>query len=380
MNKPRTRPGVPCVGAGFPKSWGGRTRGVLSSLTRQVDSRCQRRSGARTPERAVDRKRSARRPWPVSARIGPVAKRSGKGKGSELTAADVVRDFLGRGVGNLLRYDPIVRRRRDPEGIHQMRVECRTPSLGVARRPTGVARGRVPGARARTQVAGGLAGSAARPRRPVRPVRVGRVGGRHGPPAGHVATRLPTRRGSRARGPRASLLQVPAAHGAALRRGRGPAAAPGRRLPGVEGPRPGSPRGRGRLHRLRLGPRDESEPRRPTPTPDQGEACRYNCELAETFLVDARPRPTRSRGCRPPSVTFTTTTWRAPTSRAHRATESSAAPRSTTRSRRRRVARRRDRTARALVARTRRGCDRGFGPGRRALHMNSSDAPDVPVK
>ncbi|MFI5035936.1 MAG: CHAD domain-containing protein [Acidimicrobiales bacterium] len=44
---------------------------------------------------------------------------------AEPTAGEVVRDFLGRGVGNLLRYDPIVRRRRDPEGIHQMRVNVR---------------------------------------------------------------------------------------------------------------------------------------------------------------------------------------------------------------------------------------------------------------
>lgn len=45
--------------------------------------------------------------------------------GAEPSAAEVVRDFLGRGVGNLLHYDPAVRRRRDPEGIHQMRVNVR---------------------------------------------------------------------------------------------------------------------------------------------------------------------------------------------------------------------------------------------------------------
>lgn len=49
----------------------------------------------------------------------------GKGPRAPLSAGDVVRDFLGRGAGNLLRYDPIVRQRRDPEGIHQMRVNVR---------------------------------------------------------------------------------------------------------------------------------------------------------------------------------------------------------------------------------------------------------------
>ena len=44
---------------------------------------------------------------------------------SEPSAGDVVRDFLGRAVGNLLHYDPVVRRHRDTEGIHQMRVNVR---------------------------------------------------------------------------------------------------------------------------------------------------------------------------------------------------------------------------------------------------------------
>ncbi len=44
---------------------------------------------------------------------------------SEPSAGDVVRDFLGRAVGNLLHYDPVVRRHRDTEGIHQMRVSVR---------------------------------------------------------------------------------------------------------------------------------------------------------------------------------------------------------------------------------------------------------------
>jgi CHAD domain-containing protein len=54
---------------------------------------------------------------------------------AEPSAAEVVCDFLGRGVGNLLRFDPAVRRRRDPEGVHQMRVNVRhlRSELRVAR-------------------------------------------------------------------------------------------------------------------------------------------------------------------------------------------------------------------------------------------------------
>ncbi len=48
-----------------------------------------------------------------------------KSRRAEPSAAEVVRDFLGRGVGNLLRYDPVVRRRSDTEGLHQMRVNVR---------------------------------------------------------------------------------------------------------------------------------------------------------------------------------------------------------------------------------------------------------------
>ncbi|HVB71553.1 MAG TPA: CHAD domain-containing protein [Acidimicrobiales bacterium] len=54
-----------------------------------------------------------------------MARASKKSRRSEPSAAEVVRDFLGRGVGNLLRYDPVVRRRSDPEGLHQMRVNVR---------------------------------------------------------------------------------------------------------------------------------------------------------------------------------------------------------------------------------------------------------------
>lgn len=48
-----------------------------------------------------------------------------KSRGAEPSAAEVIRDFLGRGVGNLLRYDPVVRRASDSEGLHQMRVNVR---------------------------------------------------------------------------------------------------------------------------------------------------------------------------------------------------------------------------------------------------------------
>jgi CHAD domain-containing protein len=48
-----------------------------------------------------------------------------KSRGAEPSAAEVIRDFLGRGVGNLLRYDPVVRRSSDSEGVHQMRVNVR---------------------------------------------------------------------------------------------------------------------------------------------------------------------------------------------------------------------------------------------------------------
>jgi len=54
-----------------------------------------------------------------------MAKRTRKGRSAEPTAGEVVRDFLGRGTGNLLRFDPVVRGRSDPEGIHQMRVNVR---------------------------------------------------------------------------------------------------------------------------------------------------------------------------------------------------------------------------------------------------------------
>lgn len=42
-----------------------------------------------------------------------------------ITADEVVRQLLGREVGNLLRFDPLARRGDDPEGIHQLRVNAR---------------------------------------------------------------------------------------------------------------------------------------------------------------------------------------------------------------------------------------------------------------
>jgi CHAD domain-containing protein len=44
---------------------------------------------------------------------------------SSLSCDDIVREFLGDEVGNLLHYDPIAREGEDPEGIHQLRVSCR---------------------------------------------------------------------------------------------------------------------------------------------------------------------------------------------------------------------------------------------------------------
>jgi CHAD domain-containing protein len=42
-----------------------------------------------------------------------------------LSGEDVLRGLLGAEVGLLLRSDPIARARRDPEGVHQLRVGCR---------------------------------------------------------------------------------------------------------------------------------------------------------------------------------------------------------------------------------------------------------------
>jgi CHAD domain-containing protein len=41
------------------------------------------------------------------------------------TGEEIVRGFLGPEVGNLLRFDPVVRRGVDAEGVHQMRVNAR---------------------------------------------------------------------------------------------------------------------------------------------------------------------------------------------------------------------------------------------------------------
>lgn len=41
------------------------------------------------------------------------------------TAEGLLRTLLGREVGNLLRYDPVVRQTTDPEGVHQLRVITR---------------------------------------------------------------------------------------------------------------------------------------------------------------------------------------------------------------------------------------------------------------
>jgi CHAD domain-containing protein len=43
----------------------------------------------------------------------------------QMTAEEIVRQLLGNEVGNLLRNDPGARERRDPEGVHQLRVSAR---------------------------------------------------------------------------------------------------------------------------------------------------------------------------------------------------------------------------------------------------------------